>query len=835
MSTENLARALRRVLLPGTLLAFATPLVHAVPGGFPVLPGAGETVSWTLADSPVTISGSLTVPTGGTVLVEPGVVVSFAASSRLYVDGTLSAAGTPGSPVRIIGSPSGWLVTRGTVQLFHCNVDNTVAQGTDGLLHVADSVMGPGSWTVTDLISGPVRAIFERTVVETPYFLLAGEILLRDVTFTGLQVDLGGYVRLDNVSSIGAPVRLWRELQPMRVEGLSVSGVAGPGLRLDGDTDYLIDPSVSLSGNDYPVQIQGAGLMRGSVLPRAGNTNDAVLGFEGNRVHKGRFTMPDLGLPYVFLEGADIGGHLTVEPGVTIRFGPSGRLLFYGDFFRNGESLRGLPGKPITLEWLTPGLNWLALAGAGGNYLFEHLNIEGATLGISAPQSVIWLNESTVRSCVTGAEPSGLGHIYSGGVRWLDNEVGARGDMSIVSSGGLTLDGFDRPNVFAGNGIAVKKGNLNSGVIPARGNWWNHASGPFQATTNPGGQGDPVDFNVDYSSWLAATPDLSDTPPWIRADEPFFLADPGDPLLLLWEAGDDVEIVSQDILLDVKGGGTFDFQPIALGLPGSARQFAFEMPDPGFNVFARPALLRIVATDSAGQTSFDELTLHVSSAPYAGTFSLSTDLSGTFEPLERFPVCWSAFGVTNSPLRVYLLLDGDERMDLGPAGWAGDSCTFSDLIIPYVSTDSARLAILSDGNGNEDEWYFSDEFTIRPAPFFGDAPPQVQLVVPTGGEVLDAGSTLSVVWQASDDEGLGGFKVQTSLNGGRTWQTLVRDLPPTVTSYDWTLPAGLSVADARVRVVAFDRHFQNSSDGTDVSFSIGHRPGRVERAPRRLR
>jgi hypothetical protein len=50
------------------------------------------------------------------------------------------------------------------------------------------------------------------------------------------------------------------------------------------------------------------------------------------------------------------------------------------------------------------------------------------------------------------------------------------------------------------------------------------------------------------------------------------------------------------------------------------------------------------------------------------------------------------------------------------------------------------------------------------------------------------------------------------------WITLVENLPPTATSYNWQLPPGTGFQDTRVRVVAVDRRFQNSSDGHNRSF-----------------
>jgi hypothetical protein len=56
--------------------------------------------TWTLTNSPYVMTGSVTVASGVTLTVEPGVLVQGNASSRqLIVNGTLSAVGTVTQPI----------------------------------------------------------------------------------------------------------------------------------------------------------------------------------------------------------------------------------------------------------------------------------------------------------------------------------------------------------------------------------------------------------------------------------------------------------------------------------------------------------------------------------------------------------------------------------------------------------------------------------------------------------------------------------------------------------------------------------------------------------------
>jgi hypothetical protein len=95
----------------------------------------------------------------------------------------------------------------------------------------------------------------------------------------------------------------------------------------------------------------------------------------------------------------------------------------------------------------------------------------------------------------------------------------------------------------------------------------------------------------------------------------------------------------------------------------------------------------------------------------------------------------------------------------------------------------------------------------------------VDLQFPVGGESFPGGSIVPISWTATASEGLRSFDIQGSYDSGRTWHLIVRDLPSAAVSYDWQLPPSSGVADVRVRVVARDGRFQNSSS-TSGAFSI---------------
>jgi len=81
------------ILISG--LAFVRVDVHATAVG-----GAITTnTEWTINDSPIVFSGSVTVAANATLTIDAGVTVNFGAYSSLTVAGTLTAIGTPDNPI----------------------------------------------------------------------------------------------------------------------------------------------------------------------------------------------------------------------------------------------------------------------------------------------------------------------------------------------------------------------------------------------------------------------------------------------------------------------------------------------------------------------------------------------------------------------------------------------------------------------------------------------------------------------------------------------------------------------------------------------------------------
>ena len=92
---------------------------------------------------------------------------------------------------------------------------------------------------------------------------------------------------------------------------------------------------------------------------------------------------------------------------------------------------------------------------------------------------------------------------------------------------------------------------------------------------------------------------------------------------------------------------------------------------------------------------------------------------------------------------------------------------------------------------------------------------------PAPGASFAGGGIVPLAWTASDDQFIRSFEVQASTDGGLTWNSVARGLPATATSYAWRLPPTDGIPDVRVKVIAIDRRFQDSSDQRAIVVTAG--------------
>ena len=780
------------------------------------LPDAGETVVWA-AGGTHQICQDLTIPEGATLEISPGAQVEIQAGSVLRVEGTLNATGTPSAPVSITGPVQfdTSLEIAGEANIAFADVAvNVSVGGEDATLILTDSSIAGGA----EFTGVPDLVVIERCAFTAGASLggfggLNGSIRVTDTTFAdGAGMDIGGLMHLDGISADNAPLSFRSETwaYPVLIENITATNnAAGPGLAIEGP-NFLIGQGVTLQNNRTPISMTGlgAGILPGSAIPLTGNTLNQIETPDFSLAQQRQWA--STGLPYIVLGGfpANYGGSIKVEPGANIKFGPGAGAFIVTDA---EVDLQGTADRPILLESLQPGPGrWFGLKWVDNfDAKARHTIFDGGEITVQSDGGVIDLTHCTVRNSLEGTASVTGGIVRLFGSSIIDNAVG----MVTTTSGRIEADGGIAPSVFEGNNLAIEYNNT-SGLPYLRFNWWGDETGPTSPLW-PDGRGDPVQ-NVHPSAFfpfLESPPEMNDEFPVIEMEPTYFIANTGEKIILRWSSSDDTQVVEHRI--EFAGVDFPDDYSVIATLPGDATTYEFDVPEVlPTNRYPTPSAIRIVAVDSAGQESWDKTKLRI---PYHADWNVVyQDVSdpGTVHPWDTFDVCWTPGGSASA----YLLLDGAGFSKSN--GGSNTGCLAIGAKAAYASTDTARnLIVTTFGAGGRVAYSFSDYFEIRPDPRFGDAPPQVTLSSPAQGESFGGGTTIPVRWTASDDEGLRSFRVQASYDSGKTWHGVASELPGSARAFDWDLPASAGIPDTRVRVVATDHRFQDSS-ATSGPFSI---------------
>ncbi|MBC7834801.1 MAG: hypothetical protein H7Y88_06840 [Phycisphaerales bacterium] len=818
------------------------------PCDMPPLPSPGETIVWSAAASPHHIECSdAVIPDGATVIIEAGATVNIAPDRALIVNGTLLAQGNQAAPVTLTGNDEfdafAWVQVRGGTAEFNHTVINCpiiwpLPHDRSATIIVRDSsiradLQGALGFTSPIITAFPPTVIVERTQVigngnaaDTAYRFIMSlcHTRLKDVTVTGCVTMVDGYALLDNVVSAGAPgegISGGDRLRNFYVNNVAVTNASLAALGLASVRHSFLGPDNLLEGCLYPVLVSS--LLPGSVVPSTGNTFNHILARGGSQLESDHL-WTDAGVPWGW-DAPNYGmGDLTISPGVTV--------LMYPDMFLTNQggriSAEGRPDAPILFTPLYPGQPWHAIVEAaprGSRY--DHCILEGSeSFAIGVSEGIVHIDSSTISGNTLGLYTADAGTLKLRKTQLTANQTAVQGNSL---NGVLNLSTPDAPNSIAGNGVGIYVPGLEQflPVYDARNTWWGHPSGPT-VPQNPGGQGDSIasDYNnlntdiVQFNPFLTQSPDFTNHPPVVRTPTMptptnALLLETGQKVILRWTAEDDDQIVSQRILFSDFDDYDSLFVVVAGGLPPDQRSFEFTVPNLPL-IFTSP-FIRIEAIDSLGQIGWDHFQVFIPEGSLDDVeLTITSDYGGTVVragtdlPLLTWTPVTNPFGLGAN---FTIQLDADEQA-ISIGGWFADRGYWSATRTPFASTDLARIAISIVDNGNNHKTFFGEYFSIRPDPLLGDAPPTVRLLSPQGG-AFEGGGVIPISWTASDDESVRSFQIQASYDAGRTWHTIVKDLPGSAASYDWLLPPSTGIADVRVRVIARDLRFQSSSSTSD--------------------
>ena len=255
-----------------------------------------ESQSWCLADSPHTLSGTVTVPEGMTLTIEPGVTVQADDAIPLIVEGELQAEGTSSDPI-----------------LF------------TALNHTHDDYR----WGGIGINGGSATMSYVTVDFTGAYNIVTATIF--ESTFRAALSALNGTLTLDHVTLNDSIAEYSRVDTGVMIKNSSVT---------------MTDSTISHIGDggtrDYAMRVVGEDTvlnMSGSTM--TDNTYNLVALYAGAMMnHHTSLTMQDNFDGYLLTETFTIpeGITLTVEPGVTVKAEDAIHLLVEGELQAEGTS-----------------------------------------------------------------------------------------------------------------------------------------------------------------------------------------------------------------------------------------------------------------------------------------------------------------------------------------------------------------------------------------------------------------------------------------------------------------------------------------------------------------
>lgn len=778
-----------------------------------LLSGAFADEIWKASDGVHTINGTYTIPKGSRVTLEPGAKVRISDNSTLKVEGTISGAGTTAAPIEISGANNynAVLDVTGLLSVSRANVSAKVVPDANSAVYFTNSKFSGNGAVVTDTSVYPVNSympfirligcIFtgDTSTLSSAVYINRCNVYIRDCSFlNGAWCNISdAYIWANNIKSDrSSQVGLtFGTDDHLYLDNLNVTNAKMEGLKLTGDTrnggSTWLGSGVNLQGNLYPVNLEVSGLFPGSKVPLTGNVNNEI-----KITGAARALWPNLGLPY-FVEGSPIivGSRTKALPGITVKLGTAAYIKTIDD----GLLAYGTPSQKITFTAKNPANRWHALMNVGPTENPSRLRnviVEGSDEGVTGVGSGVWFLESSIiRNNTTGAS----GNTFVRDTLFTHNGTG------YANSGGTANGGTKMPNLFEFNDMGVV------GSVDARNNWWNSSTGPKEPNRNPGGTGDPVGSTTPFFPFLKTRPVQSDAPPTIEMFQLNRSLPSGTRVTLSWNSSDDHAVASH--IVQFFPYGIYGQMQTVATLPATARSYDWTVPYVPFISGYAGSVIRVVAVDNAGKEGFDQYPLWIPEGTMSGTMKWPFTAGKVFRAGEYRDVKPTFTGGDRYAVINWRLEQlGAEPRDL------------TKLEMPYLSSDCMRFVYIVSGFGRHTKLFYSPIFTIRPDGRIGDAAPTVTMTSPTSGQNFPSGSVVPIKWDASDDEGLRGFEIIASYDGGTTWQGIVKDLPGTARSYDWQLSSTIAYRNVRVLVIGRDKRFQSSSSGLQVPFSIGRAP-----------
>ncbi|MEK7829521.1 MAG: M36 family metallopeptidase, partial [Acidobacteriota bacterium] len=109
--------------------------------------------------------------------------------------------------------------------------------------------------------------------------------------------------------------------------------------------------------------------------------------------------------------------------------------------------------------------------------------------------------------------------------------------------------------------------------------------------------------------------------------------------------------------------------------------------------------------------------------------------------------------------------------------------------------------------------------------FINPTPPVVDTILPGGGETIYAGGTINIRWRSSDNRSVARHSLafRRVTGTGFALTDIAANIEGSAQSFAWTIPAGLTPGEGRIRVIATDDEGTETEAFSDANFTVARR------------
>jgi hypothetical protein len=475
----------------------------------------------TLSGSPYIVFGTVTIASGATLSVDPGVIIKFGFNGMFVVNGRLDVNGTVANPVNFTSwsddslggdsngdgsatGPAGW---NGIIffQDSVGNISNLIIQygGQNNQNSDWSEISNLGTLSITNSVFKNAMAGYgfrQRTGTSTIVSTEFGDGIPQDVAIENGVAD----IRSSHFHGSNEIALLAKNSSIVNLEDSTFDGNLS-------DTVDIYFPSKFTHKNNHV-------------------SGNHINGFAIDGIINSDIKLTnDNGIPYLF-------GHVTVSPNTTLTIDPDTIVKFYGNgwiqvtgtlnvngttdhsvFFASiNDDLVG--GDTYSDGNATPPAprDWQLIVALDGGVI----NMSHADVAYGGGQGYFWSDWPAIGN--------NGGTVNLDYVKLHDNNVdihNTAGTTTVQHSIILPMD--SRIGVYyEGGSLSIHNSSITGGPsassvityyyvtssVDATNNWWGDPSGPNHYVLNPSGTGIGVGDHVDFTPWLTSDPFATSTP-----------------------------------------------------------------------------------------------------------------------------------------------------------------------------------------------------------------------------------------------------------------------------------------------------------------------------------